>query len=140
MLVTCDPSRVVFVISGQCFLSRKRSSEEVVTWEVVAPRYAAPVGPKEEPPSISSPMPDAQDCQMRKTWCLRWGRCHQLKRWLGKSLFHQGIVRLSRPGAEERRSSPGQERQRALGLYLAHLSQRSEALQAQTWLCSSRTG
>jgi integrase/recombinase XerD len=41
---------------------------------------------------------------------------------VGAVSLHQGIVRLSGPGAKERRIALGPEGQRALGLYLARLS------------------
>lgn len=59
---------------------------------------------------------------------------------VGAMSLHQGIVRLSNPGAGERRIALGQEGQCAWGLYLARISQRGEALHAGTWLFRSERG
>jgi site-specific recombinase XerD len=50
---------------------------------------------------------------------------------VGAVSLHQGIVRLSGPGAKERRIALGQESLRALGLYLARLSQQGKVLHAE---------
>lgn len=59
---------------------------------------------------------------------------------VGAVSLHQGIVRLSGSGAKKRRIALGQEGQRALGLYLARLSQQGEALHAETWLFRTERG
>ncbi|HEX7735221.1 MAG TPA: tyrosine-type recombinase/integrase [Ktedonobacteraceae bacterium] len=58
---------------------------------------------------------------------------------VGAVALHQGIVRLVCPGVGERRIALGQESQRALGLYLACLSQQG-ALHAEVWLFRTERG
>lgn len=59
---------------------------------------------------------------------------------VGAVSLHQGIVRLSGPGAKERRIALGPEGQRALGLYLARLSQQGKAIHGEAWLFRTARG
>jgi site-specific recombinase XerD len=48
-------------------MGSKHSPSEVMAWQAIPPRSSAPIGAKKEPPSVSSPMLDAEDVPQAKS-------------------------------------------------------------------------